>query len=84
LVFSLRTENDNGKVSIQETGETPLYLVINGSKDRLWYWSKEGINIGVAYPMFSIWASNMQTALNWYAGINAADGKVVTWTKADE
>ena len=84
LVFSLRTENSSGKVSIQETGETPLYLVINGSKDRLWYWSKEGINIGVAYPMFSIWASNMQTALNWYAGINAADGKVVTWTKADE
>ena len=84
LVFSLRTEDDRGKVTTQETGETPLYFVINGSSDRRWFWPNEGINIGVAYPQFSTWASNMQTALNWYAGSNAAAGKVVSWTSADE
>ena len=84
LVFSLRTEDDRGKVITQETGETPLYFVINGSSDRRWFWPNEGINIGVAYPQFSTWASNMQTALNWYAGSNAAAGKVVSWTSADE
>jgi hypothetical protein len=84
LVFSLRTENDNGKVSIQETGETPLYFIINGSSERQWFWPVEGFNIGVAYPQFSTWASDMQTALYWYTGSNAAAGKVVSWTSADE
>ena len=84
LVFSLRTENDNGKVTIQETGETPLYFVINGSTDHRWFWPVEGFNIGVAYPQFSIWASDMQAALNWYTDSNAAAGKVVSWTSADE
>ena len=83
LRFSVRTE-DNGAVRIQETGETPLYFVINGSSDRRWFWPIEGINIGVAYPQFSTWASNMQTALYWYAGSNAAAGKVVSWTSANE
>jgi hypothetical protein len=83
LRFSVRTE-DNGTVRIQETGETPLYFVINGSSDRRWFWPIEGINIGVAYPQFSTWASNMQTALYWYAGSNAAAGKVVSWTSANE
>ena len=83
LRFSVRTE-DNGTVRIQETGETPLYFVINGSSDRRWFWPIEGINIGVAYPQFCNWASNMQTALYWYAGSNAAAGKVISWTSADE
>ena len=84
LRFSVRTEDANGNVRTQETGETPLYFVINGSTDRRWFWPTEGINLGVAYPQFSTWASNMHTALNWYAGNNAATGKVVTWTSADE
>ena len=84
LRFSVRTEDANGNVRTQETGETPLYFVINGSTDRRWFWPTEGINLGVAYPQFSTWASNMHTALNWYAGNNAAAGKVVTWTSADE
>jgi hypothetical protein len=42
------------------------------------------LNIGVAYPQLSTWASDMHTALNWYASSNAAAGKVVTWTSADE
>ena len=83
LRFSVRTE-ENGKVHTLETGETPLYLVINGSTDRRWFWPIEGINVGVAYPQFSSWASNMQTALNWYSESSAAAGKVVTWTSADE
>ena len=84
LPFSLRTEDSNGNIKLQETGETPLYLVINGSSDRRWFWAKDGINIGVAYPQFSTWASNMHLAIDWYAAENAVDGKVITWTSADE
>jgi hypothetical protein len=84
LSFSVRTEDANGNTRTMETGETPLYLVINGSSDRRWFWAKEGINLGVAYPQFSTWASNMHLAIEWYAGSNAADGKVVTWTRDDE
>ena len=84
LPFSLRTEDSNGNTKLQETGEAPLYLVINGSADRRWFWAKDGINIGVAYPQFSTWASNMHTAINWYAAENAVDGKVITWTSDDE
>jgi len=84
LPFSLRTEDSNGNTKLQETGDTPLYFVINGSSDCRWFWSKEGINIGVAYPQFSTWASNMHTAIEWYAAQNAADGKVVTWARDDE
>ena len=84
LSFSLRTEDTNGNTKLQETGETPLYLVINGSTDRRWFWPVEGINIGVAYPQFSTWASNMHTAIEWYATQNAVTGKVVTWTRDDE
>jgi hypothetical protein len=84
LPFSLRTEDSNGNIKLQETGETPLYLVVNGSTDRLWFWPIEGINIGVAYPQFSTWASNMHTAIEWYAAQNAAVNKVVTWGKGDE
>ena len=84
LPFSLRTEDSNGNTKLQETGETPLYLVINGSTDRRWFWPVEGANIGVAYPQFSTWASNMHTAIEWYAAQNAVASKVVTWGKSDE
>ena len=84
LPFSLRTEDSNGNIKLQETGETPLYLVINGSSDRRWFWAKDGINIGVAYPQFSTWASNMHLAIEWYAAQNAVATKVVTWSKNDE
>lgn len=85
LPFSLRTEDSSGNTKLQETtGEVPLYLVINGSSDRRWFWAKDGINIGVAYPQFSTWASNMHLAIDWYAAQNAVSGKVITWTRDEE
>ena len=84
LHFSVRVEDANGNIGTMETGETPLYLVINGSSDRRWFWAKDGINIGVAYPQFSTWASNMHLAIDWYAAHNAAAGKVITWTRDEE
>ena len=84
LSFSVRVEDANGNTRTMETGETPLYLVINGSSDRRWFWAKDGINIGVSYPQFSTWASNMHLAIDWYAAHNAADGKVITWTRDEE
>ena len=84
LRFSLRIADSEGKVSTLETGETPLYIIVNGSTDRRWFWPTEGVNIGVAYPQFSNWASDMQTNLNWYDASNAVSTKVVSWTSDDE
>jgi spermidine/putrescine-binding protein len=84
LNFSLRTTDSNGTVSTLETGETPLYMMINGSADRRWFWSAEGVNIGVAYPQFSSWASDMHSNLRWYDASNAVSTKVVSWTLSDE
>lgn len=84
LLFSVRLEDANGNTSTMETGETPLYFVINGSSDRRWFWPTEAVNIGVAYPQFSTWASNMHLAIDWYDAHNAAPNKVITWTSSDE
>ena len=84
LRFSLRITDSDGKVITLQTGETPLYLVVNGSADRRWFWSTEGMNIGVAYPQFSYWASDMHTNLNWYDADHAVLTKVISWTSADE
>ena len=84
LRFSLKTVDGDGNIRTLETGETPLYIVINGIGDRRWFWPAEGINIGVAYPQFSLWASDMHTNLNWYNPANAISTKVVSWTSADE
>lgn len=84
LRFSLKTVDGDGNIKTLETGDTPLYIVINGISDRRWFWPAEGINIGVAYPQFSLWASDMHTNLNWYNPANAISTKVVSWTSADE
>lgn len=84
LNFSLRTTDSNGTVSTLETGETPLYMMINGSADRRWFWSAEGVNIGVAYPQFSSWASDMHSNLRWYDASNAVSTKVVSWILSDD
>ena len=84
LRFSLKTVDGDGNIRTLETGDTPLYIVINGISDRRWFWPAEGINIGVAYPQFSLWASDMHTNLNWYNPANAISTKVVSWTSADE
>ncbi len=84
LRFSLKTVDGDGNIRTLETGDTPLYIVINGISDRRWFWPAEGINIGVAYPKFSMWASDMHTNLNWYNPANAISTKVVSWTSADE
>ena len=84
LHFSLRTTESDGTVSTLETGETPLYLIINGSADRRWFWSAEGVNIGVVYPQFSSWASDMHSNLRWYDASNAVSTKVVSWALSDE
>ena len=84
LRFSLKTVDGDGNIKTLETGDTPLYIVINGISDRRWFWPAEGINIGLAYPQFSLWASDMHTNLNWYNPANAISTKVVSWTSADE
>lgn len=84
LRFSLKTVDSDGTIRTLETGKTPLYIVINGNKDRRWFWPTEGVNIGVAYPQFSLWASDMTSNLNWYSPANAVATKVVSWTLSDE
>lgn len=83
LSFALSLEDENGNVTIEEQpstlGVAPLYIVVNGSNVGKWLWPIEGHNIGIAYPQFSTWGSNAQTAINWYNSSNATSSKVVTY-----
>lgn len=83
LDFSLSLEDENGNVTQEEQpaqlGEAPLYFVVNGNKVGKWFWPREGVNIGIAYPQFNLWASNTQTAIDWYDSSNSSSSKIVTY-----
>ena len=80
LNFSIKAETAEGNVLEENQpstlGTAPLYLVINGDTKGKWFWPIEGMNIGVAYPQFSVWASNLQTSVDWYDSSNASRGIV--------
>ena len=83
LDFSLSLEDDNGTVTTEaqpaSLGGAPLYIVVNGNNIGKFFWPVEGNNIGVAYPQFSNWASNIQTAIDWYDSSNAISNKIVSY-----
>ena len=83
LNFTVKTEDDKGDIKEMKQpatlGEAPLYLIINGDASFKWYWPKEGMNIGVAYPQFSTWGANVQSAIDWYDSANATSSKVVSY-----
>ena len=83
LDFSLQTEKADGTPILEEqpstVGKAPLFLVINGDTKGKWYWPKEGMNIGVAYPDFSKWASNLQTCIDWYDISNANGVNIISY-----
>ena len=39
----------------------------------------EANNIGIAYPGFSVWGSNVLTAVDWYDVSNATRGRIVSY-----
>ncbi len=82
LPFTIMCEDSEGNTTISKPStdytEAPLYLVVNGDKQGKWFWPKEGVNIGVAYPQFSTWASNVQSYIDWYDKLNASS-KVITY-----
>lgn len=82
LPFTLRLEDSDGNTTTYQPtttkAEAPLYLVINGDKQGKWFWPTEGVNIGIAYPQFSTWASNTQSYIDWYDRQNASS-KVITY-----
>ena len=82
LPFTIMLEDKEGNTTISKPStdktEAPLYLVINGDKEGKWFWPKEEINIGVAYPQFSTWASNVQSYIDWYDKLNGSS-KVITY-----
>ncbi len=84
LNFTLNVEDSNGKITTLETGTTPLYLIINGANNSSWFWPAEGVNIGVAYPKFSNWASDRHSHLYWYDSTNAVSNKVISWTVSND
>lgn len=57
----------------------PSFIVVNGDGAGKWYWTKDKMNIGLAYPLFGTWGSNMTTAPDWYSSKNADASRVVTW-----
>ena len=80
LSFSLQTEDTEGNTLLEaqpsSLGTAPLYLVISGDTKGKWYWVREGVNIGVAYPQFSTWASNLQTSIDWYDSSNTSSNVI--------
>ena len=94
LPFTIMLEDKDGNTTIHKPSakntesaentenagntEAPLYLVVNGDKQGKWFWAKEDVNIGVAYPQFSTWASNVQSYIDWYDRLNASS-KVITY-----
>ena len=83
LGFSLSVEESEGNVTEESQpsslGSAPLYIVVNGNEAGKYFWPLEGVNIGLAYPQFSVWASNVQTAIDWYDSSNAASNKIVSY-----
>ena len=57
----------------------PSYIVVNGDGAGKWFWTKDKMNIGLAYPLFGMWGSNPTAAPDWYNSKNADASKVVTW-----
>lgn len=76
-------ENEDGSATLEEQpstlGVAPLYIVVNGNSIGKWFWPIEGHNIGIAYPQFSIWGSNVQTAIDWYDSSNAKRSDIVSY-----
>lgn len=83
LDFSLSIEDEDGDITSEKQpstlGTAPLYLVINGNRAGKCFWPIEANNIGIAYPQFSEWGSNVQTSIDWYDSSNAAKGKIVSY-----
>lgn len=77
LPFTVMLEDAKGNITTyqpsKDLGDAPLYLVINGDINGKWFWPSEGINIGIAYPQFSNWASDVQTYIDWYDKSNASN-----------
>lgn len=83
LNFSLSLEDADGNVTVEQQptqlGDAPLYFVVNGNKVGKWFWPREGLNIGIAYPQFSLWASDVRTAIDWYDSSNSSNSKIITY-----
>ena len=79
-IYKPSAKNTESAENTENAGNTeaPLYLVVNGDKQGKWFWAKEDVNIGVAYPQFSTWASNVQSYIDWYDRLNASS-KVITY-----
>ena len=83
LNFSLSLEENEGKAIVENQpttlGSAPLYIVVNGNRAGKFFWPYEASNIGLAYPQFSIWGSNVQSAVDWYDSANATKSKIVSY-----
>ena len=76
LPFSLRFSDKDGSnaESISQptsSKQAPLFVAVSADAQGKWRWCKEGSNIGLAYLMFGIWASDQKSATDWYTNANA-------------
>ncbi len=83
LNFSLSIEENEGKAIVENQpttlGAAPLYIVVNGDRTGKFFWPAEANNIGLAYPQFSVWGSNVQSAVDWYDSANATKSKIISY-----
>lgn len=84
LPFTLHIVNSNNvdnqfSYMPQILNGTPSFIVVNGDGAKKWFWTKESMNIGLAYPLFGTWGSDMTKAPDWYNSKNADTSKIVSW-----
>ena len=81
LLLGIGITSENGQTtrvtrSVENNGDAPLVIVVNGDDNGKWFWPTERTTISDAYSGFGAWGANVSTNTNWYKN---ATGSVYAW-----
>ena len=81
LLLGIGITSENGQTtrvtrSVENNGDAPLVIVVNGDDNGKWFWPTERTTISDAYSGFGAWGANVSTNTNWYKN---ATGSVYEW-----
>ena len=82
IPFTVQVSNSLGTINetfAQPTTsqQAPLYIAVNADIHGKWRWCKKGSNIGMAFRKFSTWASDQQSANDWYGSAYTSSTYVI-------
>ena len=81
LSLGIGITSENGQTtrvtrSVENNGNAPLVIVVNGDDNGKWFWPTERTTISVAYSGFGAWGANVSNNTDWYKN---ATGSVYEW-----